>query len=351
MSPYDDGFEGLLNVDRLMPWLREHLGVAGPIEIVKVSTGHSNEMFRLHAGGSSWILRRPPRVKAHASASNMSREFRVMSALAGTDVPHARPVALCSDDEIIGVPFFLMELVVGFKGLPEHFPPEFTNPAAVRELSLALVDSLARIHRLDWRACGLDGFGRPEGFLDRQVDRWMHQLSQYQTRELPHLREITGWLRTNQPADATTAIMHGDYSAGNVMFDHARPGRVVAVVDWENATIGDPMIDLASLLRSFPERLDAAPRVIAANDHLRLSDLAGAPTRSELARCWADVAGRDVPEMTYYDVLSSFRVACILEGSYSRFVRGESKDPYHAVFETRVPALLSDAAARIDAAR
>jgi aminoglycoside phosphotransferase (APT) family kinase protein len=244
-----------------------------------------------------------------------------------------------------------MEVVDGFKGLPSEFPAEFRNVEATRELSFALADALARIHRVDWRAQGLEGFGRPEGFLDRQVERWLGQLAQYRTRDLPHLDEIAAWLRDHQPSHSRPGILHGDYSGGNVMFARQRPGRVAAVVDWENATIGDSLLDLAAFVRPFPEYEGQPPPPLAEGDHVRISGLPGVPTRDELLGRWSEVSGFEVPDLTYYDVLSAFRTACILEGSYSRYVRGVSHDPYHAVFETKVPMMLEGAAARISGER
>jgi aminoglycoside phosphotransferase (APT) family kinase protein len=345
----DETFDGLLNMRRVGPWLEEHLGVDGSLDVQRISTGHSNEMFRIRAGGASWVLRRPPRVRAHSSASNMAREYRVLSALDGTDVPHPHPVALCEDEDLTGVPFFVMNLVEGFKGLPSDLPEEFRDSVeAGRELCFALADALARIHRVDWRERGLEGFGRPDGFLDRQVERWLSQLDQYRVRELPHLDEVADWLRTHRPPAALTGIMHGDYSGGNVLFAFGRPGRVAAVVDWENCTIGDPLLDLANFTRAFPESdVDRKPVELAPGDHPRLNSLPDVPTRPELIAHWCEVSGFPVPDLTYYDVLGAFKSACVLEGSYARYVQGESQDPYHATFEVRVPAMLAGAAARI----
>ena len=333
--------EELVPLIPLRRWLAGRLPVEDDLTVERVSTGHSNEMFRLRTGPHGWLLRRPPQVRAAASAHNMAREFRLLSALDRSDVPHARALALCEDAEVIGAPFLVQSFVSGFPPtlpLPEPFTDDV---AARRELAFGLVEALAAVARFQWRDAGLDGFGRPDGFLDRQVDRWLGQLAKYRTRELPWLDELATWLRSHQPAHSPAGLMHGDYTWSNVIFAAGRPGRVGAIVDWELATIGDPLIDIGWLLGLWLEQGEEAhgrdPRTL-------FCQLPGNPTRAELLARYAEVSPLPTGDIDYYQVLALFKLCCIIEGSWYRFQTGQSDDPAHASFERRIPALLTRAA-------
>jgi aminoglycoside phosphotransferase (APT) family kinase protein len=333
-----------LDVSRLSDWLRkEGLTNLSSLNVGQVSQpGHTNEVYLVHAGPARWVLRRSG--SGQVRSGGMKREYTVLRALEGSDVPHPRPIALCEDPDVLGTPFMLMEFVSGFKGLPDSFPPEFRSPAVHRQMALDFIATLGKIHRVAWRDCGLEGFGRPDSFLDRQVDRWLRQLDTYRDRALPFLELIVAWLRENVPSTRSVGLMHGDYSGGNVFFAPDLPARIAAVLDWENCTIGDPLLDLASVVREWPE--GGTPDVqLFEGEHRRIHQLPGIPGRTEMLEVWSAVSGRPVPDLAYYDVLSRFRVAVILEGSYQRWRTGVSSDPYHAVFENRVPRLLSGAAA------
>jgi aminoglycoside phosphotransferase (APT) family kinase protein len=333
--------EELVPLAPLRRWLSGRLPVADDLAVQRVSTGHSNEMFRLSTGSHEWLLRRPPRVRSAASAHDMAQEFRLLSALDDSDVPHARALALREDAAVIGAPFLVQSFVSGFPPtlpLPEPFTADVT---ARRELAFGLVEALATVARFGWRDAGLGGFGRPDGFLDRQVGRWLGQLASYRTRELPWLDELAGWLRAHQPARSPAGLMHGDYTWSNVIFAAGRPGRVAAIVDWELATIGDPLIDIGWLLGLWLEEGEEAhgrdPRTL-------FCQLPGNPTRAELLARYAEVSPLPVDDIDYYQVLALFKLCCIIEGSWYRYQSGQSDDPAHASFERRVPALLTRAA-------
>jgi aminoglycoside phosphotransferase (APT) family kinase protein len=319
---------------RLVAWCDKHLpGSDGPLEVSRISaTGTSNEMFAIRRGGDRWALRKPPRVKNAPSAHDVQREYRLLTALEGTAVPHPRPVAACDDPAVLGGPFYVMEHVDGFS--PElPLGPPFDDPAVRHGLGIELVDGIAALARIDWRRAGLDGFGKPDGYLERQVDRWLGQLERYRTREIPGLDEVAAWLTVERPVMGAPAILHGDYSFFNVMFARDLPARLVAIVDWETATIGDPLVDLGWVLAQWSE---AGEEPIL---HTNITHLPGMATRRELAARYAAQSGRPIADIRFYMVLAVFKLVCIIEGSYHRYVNGQSDNPQHALFETLVPTL------------
>jgi aminoglycoside phosphotransferase (APT) family kinase protein len=329
----DTGFEGLLDVARLERWLGDRLPGAGePLDVKRITTGASNEMFELRRGGQVWVLRRPPRHPLSPTAHDMAREFRVLSALEGSQVPHARPLALCADRDVIGVPFYLMERIEGFAPVSPLPPPFDHDLAARRGLALEFVDALAALATIDWRAVGLEGFGRPDGFHERQVDRWLGQLARYKTRELPGLEYLAAWLTAHRPPSYRAGIMHGDYHWANVMFHQGGPARMAAVVDWELSTIGDPLLDLGYLLARWRDTPDE-PLLVP-----QLTEWEGLPKRAEVAERYAQQSGYSLEYVTYYIVLSLFKMACVLEGQYYVYVT--HKDLSKARFEQLIPDLV-----------
>jgi aminoglycoside phosphotransferase (APT) family kinase protein len=312
----------------------------GPEPVIeRVSTGHTNEMFRVTRGPARYMLRRPPRVSASRTASDMTREAVVLQALDRTDVPHPSVLASWQSDSL-GVPFLLMSWIDGFSGLLPLPAPFETSQALCRELAFSLVDGLADLSRVDYVAAGLEGFGRPDGFLARQVTRWVGQLASYQVRDLPLTDQIGRWLEQHRPPGAPAGIVHGDYQWDNVLFAPDPPGRLAAIVDWDSATVGDPLIDLGWLLGLWDEPGEDA----GGRDPRKLfTARPGMPTRAEATERYCARSGRSVAHMDYYRTLAMFKLACVIEGSYSRWIRGQSDDPMHATFEWRVPALLEKA--------
>ncbi len=297
-----DSLEGLIDPDRLAAWLDAHDVAAGtPLEIRRLAAGMSNESFVLHRGGRRWVLRRPARVALEGADRGMQREHRVLTALEGTPVPHPSPLALCADREVIGSAFYVMEYVAGFSSL-DPLPARFAgDPVLQEQVALAYMEAIGELARVDWRARGLEGWGRPDGFHERQVERWTRQLDGYGARELPGIREVGAWLSSHIPADWTPGIMHGDYHSANVLVAPDPPGRVAAILDWENSTIGDPVLDLAAFLRMWGdgERRGWAPR-------------------EAMIERWEQHSGRRAPDLRYYTALSAFRLAVLLEGVYQR---------------------------------
>ena len=332
----------LVDEARVAGWMdSQGIAVGAPISITRVTTGHSNEVFRVERGDLVAILRRPPRTPLSPTAHDMAREFRVLSAFCdragwhgATPVPVPKPIALCADVDVIGAPFYLMHVIDGVV-VRESVPDAIADdPDAARACGFALVDALAGIHRFDWRAGGLDGFGRPDGYLERQVPRWIGQLERYKTRPLPDVDAAGEWLAAHVPPAQPPGVIHGDYKLDNVMLAPHLPIELIAVVDWEQSTIGDPLVDLGWLLGLSAESGEFA--VSGGSPFGREADL---PTRRELLARYAEGSDRDLTNVDYYCVLALFKLACVMEGSFARFRAGTSDDAYFAALEQGVPAL------------
>jgi aminoglycoside phosphotransferase (APT) family kinase protein len=321
-------------------WLDASIG-DGPTPIsaerIGADSGIANALFRIRRGQQAMVLRRPPAQKNDPSASNTLREWKVLTALEGTSVPHPRPILLCTDESVIGAPFLLMEVVDGFT--PGYVLPEpFASDVALRrELAMSYVDGIAALSEVDWQARGLENFGKPEGFLTRQVQRWLSQLNRYATRDLPQLEFISTWLDANTPPMSPAAIMHGDYSPFNVMIAPQPPTRLAAIVDWDTATIGDPLLDIGHLLGRWTD-----PGEEPVLD-LQAGGINGYPTRAEMAEHYAAATGRDLSHLRYYEVLALFKLAVILEGTYAR-ERAAGVPEENNLMGRLVPRLLSGAA-------
>jgi aminoglycoside phosphotransferase (APT) family kinase protein len=266
----------------------------------------------------------------------MAREFRVLSAFSGrSPVPVPRPVVLCTDVDVIGAPFYLMDPVDGVV-VRERLPaPLDSDPGAPRACAYALIDALAGIHAFDWERDGLADFGKPEGYLDRQVPRWLGQLEKYKTRELPEVDEAGKWLAAHTPVMQPPGVIHGDYKLDNVMFAPRVPVELVAVVDWEQSTVGDPLVDLGWVIGLWVEPGEAAT-MATVSPFAAGSDV---PTRADLVARYGDATGRDLSNLAFYCVLGLFKLACVMEGSYARFKAGTSDDAFFAALEAGVPAL------------
>ncbi len=336
--PWIDDSALVADPSPLQSWFDEQLGgKSTPLSLTKVSGGASNSLLRVQRGDGFYALRRPPAVANDKTSHNIERELRLARALKQTDVPHARLVEGTTDPQWIGGPFLAMEWVDGFTPRDPMPDPFTSSPDNRRALGEAVIDALAAIARVDWHSLGLGDFGKPEGFLDRQVERWLAQFERNQVRELAHLDALVRWLRDNRPSGSRAGLMHGDYSFANVMIAPNLPTRVAAVIDWELSTIGDPLLDLGHLLSSWEDE-QSGPTWAYYIDWKN-----GLGTRARAADRYAAASSRSVEALPYYMVLALFRLAILLEGSYARFVRGKSDNPRHAAFETRIPDLLLQA--------
>jgi aminoglycoside phosphotransferase (APT) family kinase protein len=345
--PWDDidddaRTEGLIDRESLGRWMDEQ-GLPGkgePIETKYLSGGSSNEIFEIRRGEHSFALRRPPRKVPEGRNETMLREYRVLEALNGTDVPHPEAIAGCDDHRVIGSSFYLMGMVDGWSpmGMGDHWPAPFDRDLGARkQLGIQLVDGIARLSRVDWRARGLEGFGKPDGFLERQADRWVAHYEKMKTRDLENVDVVAAWLRAHKPKVYEPGIIHGDYQFANVMFAHGAPARLAAIVDWEMTTVGDPLLDLGWVIQGWPrddEELSGRGYV----------PMEGMPKRSELLAHYTEVSGRPTDEADYYEILAGFKLAIVLEGQYSRFKNGGLDNPKIEAFAPIVVDLLSKAA-------
>jgi aminoglycoside phosphotransferase (APT) family kinase protein len=319
---------------RLERWLDAN-GLPGaglPLEVRFVSGGASNEIFELRRGDYRIALRRPPPELPAGRNETMLREYRVLAALADSDVPHPRVLGACDDPAVMdGAWFYVMEYVDGWSpmqlqqsGSPSWPAPFDTDLAARRGLAFELVGGIAKLARVDWRAAGLADFGKPDGFLTRQVDRWLAHLERIRFRDLPGLDTAAAWLRAHTPASFTPGILHGDYQFANVMFRHGAPARLAAIVDWEMSTVGDPLLDLGWVLMTWPD-----PGETRSASYV---DYSGMPTRAELVDNYARETLLPVDRLDYYVVLARFKMACVLEAGYARHVAGKADNPKMAGF-------------------
>ncbi|RZU28577.1 aminoglycoside phosphotransferase (APT) family kinase protein [Streptomyces sp. BK022] len=306
-----------LDLDRLRALLdRERPGlVTGPLTGRLIEGGRSNLTYAVTDGTSRWVVRRPPLGHVLATAHDMRREHRVISALHPTRVPVPRPVLLCEDDEVLGAPFYVMEFV---EGTPYRTADQLAPLGAerTRNAVLSLVDTLVELHAVDPAEVGLADFGRPEGFLDRQLRRWGKQLAASRNRELAGVDELHAALGRSLPLSPAPAVVHGDYRLDNVLIGEG--DRIEAVLDWEMSTLGDPLTDLG-LLVMYSQPLGMAHSPVSTT-----AEAPGHPTPAELIERYAERSGRDVSDVNWYTAFAWFKLAVILEGIHYRYTLGQT---------------------------
>ena len=310
-----------IDVARVTAWFQEHAAdVAPPLAFDLIAGGRSNLTYRVtDAEGRAWVLRRPPLGQVLATAHDMGREHRIISALAPTDVPVAPVIGLCEDDAVNGAPFYVMGFVDGLVAR-DATAAGTLDVAARSRAGEQIADVLARIHTVDPDEVGLGDLGRREGYVERQLKRWYGQWQKSQTRELPAIDEVHERLAARIPEQGPAAIVHGDYRLDNCLI--APDGSIAAVLDWELCTLGDPLADVGLLLVYWTEPGDQYTALLEAPTMLE-----GFPSRAEVVERYAAASGRDVTSVEYFVAFGYWKLACIVEGVYARYkggVMGES---------------------------
>jgi len=330
-----------LDVGRASAWLETNVsGATGPFEFELIAGGHSNLTFAVTTSdGSRLVLRRPPLGHVLASAHDMGREHRILAGLQRTAVPVPPVLGLCSDPAIIGAPFYVMRYVVGHVVRDADTALSTLTPEARANASRSLVDTMAKIHAVDLEAAGLGDLGRHEGYIARQLRRWYGQVSQQRTRDLPAIDRVHDALEARIPDQDGATLVHGDYRLDNCMVDDG--GEVVAVLDWEICTLGDPLADVG-LLTVYWTGPDDPPGAWTAG----ATTAPGFWPRARIAERYAEVSGRDVSELGFYVAFAYWKLACILEGVFARYLGGAlgDRDPAELVhFKEQVDAAATNA--------
>ncbi len=336
-----------LDLHRLAAYLREQAILrSGELSVMQFPHGHSNLTYLLRCGMEEWVLRRPPFGNQVKSAHDMGREFRVLSGLSPIYSAAPRPLVLCTDESILGAPFYVMERRRGLivrREWPSHLP---RDPKLLREMCGALIVALADLHALDPREAGLETFGKPAGYVKRQVEGWTKRYDDAQTDQIPAMADVSAWLAAKLPAESGVAIIHNDFKFDNIAFDPDNPRRVATVLDWEMATIGDPLMDLGSTLGYWVEASEAEE---LAASFVGPTWLPGAMTRQELIDRYSERRGLQSSDMQYYRVFGLFKIAVIVQQIYARFKRGLTRDPRFETLDASVRSLARQAAREIAA--
>ena len=316
-----------VDVERVTEWFEANVAdVRGPLSFDLIAGGHSNLTYTVtDATGVRYVLRRPPLGHVLATAHDMSREHKIISALGPTDVPVAPALGLCTDDTVNGAPFYVMDFVDGLV-LRDGAAATMISPEARTNASHSVADTLARIHAVDPDAVGLGDLGKKEDYIARQLKRWYGQWEKSKTRDLALVDHVHDELLAKVPEQGPAAIVHGDYRLDNCMNDH--DGNVIAVLDWEICTLGDPLADVGLLMVYWTEADDASPMMQAA-----ATAQEGFLSRKEVLDRYAEGSDRDLSQIDYYEAFGYWKLACIVEGVYARYVGGAMGTTDAAAFE------------------
>ncbi|SFV07090.1 phosphotransferase family protein [Alicyclobacillus macrosporangiidus] len=337
-----EGFD----VGAVQRYLAEHVSgwEDGPLEVVQFPTGASNLTYLIQSGERVAVLRRPPLGPLPPKAHDMKRESSFLAHLHPVFPLAPRPLAFCDDPAVIGGPFYVMEYRPGVV-LDAEFPEGVAMGMDTRaQISESFVQALVRLHAVDAEASGLMAFGHPEGFLERQVKGWIDRYHRAKTDDIPGVDRLTGWLADHVPPSPQATVIHNDYKLNNLILDQDNPTRIVAIVDWEMATVGDPLFDLGVTLSYWTQPDDPEPlqRILPT-----VTRYPGFYTRARLIERYAELSGRDVGGIEYYQVFAYFKLAVILQQIYVRWVRGQTRDERFATFGERVRVLIHHALSHI----
>ena len=332
-------------VANLSDWLAEKTGARGELVIEPIKGGASCEMFKMKrtigAVSDQWIIRRAPVTAVSDTAHNVMREYKIIEALNGSDVPVPELLAASDDRAIMGAPFFIMKYIDGEVirwGLPDDY---LAHPETQVCIGEELIDKIAALHAFDWRNSAIAQLSHPENYLQRQVERWMNQLAKYRSRDLPGVDAVAKWLDDNRPARGDLAVMHGDYKLDNVICSRLAPPRILSMLDFEMTTVGDPLIDLAWAMIFWPEEGNPIAFVTPGSDRGMTAEYCQTP--AQLVQRYADKTGRDLSQLQWYHAFSAWKLAIVLEGSYAKYLSGKSKNPNHQFMGPVIDTLLQRA--------
>jgi len=330
-----------LNAEALEAYLLANLpGSRGPLVVEQFPGGSSNLTYLIRLGDLQLVLRRPPFGNRVKSAHDMGREYRVLSKLHAVYEPAPRPVIYCEDDGVLGAPFYCMERRHGVI-LRRHLPAGFAmEPATVRKLNEAFIDNLVRFHHIDYEAAGLGELGKPAGYVQRQVDGWAKRYAACRTEDVKEMEDLMALFPERIPKESAASLVHNDYKFDNIMLDAHDLTKIVAVLDWEMCTLGDPLMDLGTALAYWVEAGDPAPLQTYAFGPTKLP---GSMSRRELTDYYAKKSGFDTSNVLFYYSFGLFKVAVIIQQIYYRYVQGFTKDERFANLNRQVGALSQEA--------
>ena len=335
-------FSRLVDADTLESYLTDQLGPVDEFDIEHHQEGHSNETLFVTWGDRDLVIRRPPPGETAETAHDVLREYTVVEALQDTAVRVPTTVLACDDHDVIGSDFYVMEREEGIVIRGEE-PETFAAPEHRRAIGKEMVDTLAEIHEVDYEAVGLEEFGYPEGFTQRQVDRWEKQYEwafevTADEREIPEVHQVTTWLQEHVPDEYPHTLVHGDFKLDNVMFGAEAPPEIVSVFDWELSTLGDPFTDLGWMLSYWPDEHDEGTEIGTAGDaEFLLRD--GYPTRVELVDRYESITGYEFENERFYRALAVYKLGALGEMFFRRYLQGNSDDETYPLMRERVPML------------
>ncbi|MBM4265306.1 MAG: phosphotransferase family protein [Deltaproteobacteria bacterium] len=321
---------------KLEAYLRARLPeLEGPMEVRQFHGGHANLTYHVRFGELELVVRRPPLGPVAPKSHDMAREFRALSAIAPL-LPFApKPYLLCEDPDVIGATFFVMERRNGIV-VRQNWPKALgDDPSLRRRMGESLIDALADLHSIDASRPEVGALGKPDGFVARQVSGWYGRWERAKTREMPEMDQLARWLTERIPEPQRVSVLHNDYKLDNAMFAADASGRLVAVFDWDMTSLGDPLVDLGTLLGYWSETADVAPRGTGG----AVSELPGFPTRAEIAERYAARTGADLTHLPFFETFALFKTAVVLEQIYVRFVRGQTQDERFRALGDLVPIL------------
>ncbi|RMG23851.1 MAG: phosphotransferase family protein [Bacteroidetes bacterium] len=316
-----------LPLEALSHYLHARLGLEGEVEVEQFPKGHSNLTYLIRMDGRQMVLRRPPFGANIKSGHDMSREYRVLSGLISQYPKVPRPLLFCEDEAVIGAPFYIMERVEGVilrASMPKEMIPA---PEVMAGIARGLISTFVELHAVDYQAAGLGELGRPQGYVERQINGWIGRYEKAKTDQIAEMEQVGKWLAAHLPPESGTALIHNDYKYDNVMLDAADWQQVVAILDWEMATLGDPLMDLGTSLGYWMDPEDPPQiRQLA----LSPTTLPGNPRRLEVAEQYARLSGRNIDHLVFYYAYGLYKIAVIVQQIYYRYKKGYTRDPRFA---------------------